>query len=295
MPYAEAPWIFKGKALYQLQLVKESEARKHTPAGLPLVSLFGYTLGGFYLARYSDSPVGSFDELVVISGLVWNFPTSCAWAARVYVNNNEARNHGRKDVGLPSRLASFTDDHSLSNRKQPTWWQPKQVKESSPDRHNAASKKPGQQHMQASAAQEALSRGIVVRNVERRHWAQPWKKNIEQLQQPVCSLDLPGEAKGWKGPRLKLSLPSFSGNTADQPGLLQYACRLTTNIRPTAPAHVHISSNGEDNDMEVMAGVLGGRPVLALSFEDMEMKVHSPAAYKLKAPAQSSQQMSPAV
>lgn len=26
-------------------------------------------------------------QLVVISGLVWNFPTSCAWAARVYVNN----------------------------------------------------------------------------------------------------------------------------------------------------------------------------------------------------------------
>lgn len=26
-------------------------------------------------------------QLVVISGLVWNWPTSCAWAARVYVND----------------------------------------------------------------------------------------------------------------------------------------------------------------------------------------------------------------
>lgn len=76
-----------------------------------------YTLGGFYLARYSDSPVGAFDEvcgaaarpdchrsrylavaihseacsswmqLVAVAGLVWNFPGSCAWAARVYVND----------------------------------------------------------------------------------------------------------------------------------------------------------------------------------------------------------------
>ena len=37
---------------------------------------FGHTLGGFYLARYKDSPVGTFDELVVMGGLVWNPPTS---------------------------------------------------------------------------------------------------------------------------------------------------------------------------------------------------------------------------
>ncbi len=64
-----------------------------------------------------------------------------------------------------------------------------------------------------------------------------------------------------------------SGNTAEHPGLLQYACRLSTNIRPTAAARVHISSSEEDNDMEIMAGVLGGRPVLALCFEDMEVSM----------------------
>ncbi|KAL3163068.1 hypothetical protein ABBQ32_009491 [Trebouxia sp. C0010 RCD-2024] len=209
MPYAEAPWIFKGKALYQLQLVKESEARKHTPAELPLVSLFGYTLGGFYLARYSDSPVGAFDELVVISGLIWNFPTSCAWAARVYVNNSVARNHGRKDVGLPSRLASFSEAGFPVKHKQPSWWSLKAV-------NGVASKsQPGKRHTQASAAEAAgssgigSSRGVTVRNVEKRHWAQPWRKNSEQLQSPVCTIDLPHAAKGWKGPRLNLSLPSF--------------------------------------------------------------------------------------
>lgn len=117
------------RALYQLQFVKSEvvrrllcwlfkifiQARQYVPSDLKLVELFGYlkfpisvlilcssyTLGGFYLARYSDSPAGVFDEvspsqiqkitrlvqLVVMSGLVWNAPTSCAWAARVYVNN----------------------------------------------------------------------------------------------------------------------------------------------------------------------------------------------------------------
>ena len=63
------------------------QAKKYVPPELPLVNFFGWTLGGFYLARYSDSPVGAFDEMVAMAGLAWNFPSSCAWAARVYVNN----------------------------------------------------------------------------------------------------------------------------------------------------------------------------------------------------------------
>lgn len=51
--------------------------------------------------------------------------------------------------------------------------------------------------------------GVTVRNIERRHWAQPWRKNSVQLQSPVCTLELPDAGKGWKGPRLNLSLPSF--------------------------------------------------------------------------------------
>jgi hypothetical protein len=40
--------------------------------------------------------------MVVLAGLVWNAPTSCAWASRVMVNSRAARNHGLKAVGLPS-------------------------------------------------------------------------------------------------------------------------------------------------------------------------------------------------
>lgn len=57
----------------------------------------------------------------------------------------------------------------------------------------------------------------------------------------------------------------------DQPGLLQYSCRLKTNIRPSSAAKISTSGGHKDDDLEVMAGVLGGRPVLALCFEDMEV------------------------
>lgn len=73
-------------------------------------------------------------------------------------------------------------------------------------------------HTQASTAEAAASSsnggsssggGVTVRNIERSHWAQPWRKNSAQLQSPVCTLELPDAGKGWKGPRLNLSLPSF--------------------------------------------------------------------------------------
>ncbi|GFQ08412.1 hypothetical protein PHJA_002985200, partial [Phtheirospermum japonicum] len=94
-------------------------ARAFIPKDFKLVEAFGYTLGGFFLANYEDSPVGKFDELVVIAGIVWNPPTSCAWAARVLVNSDKARAHGLKDVGLPSQVATFTKSvTALPGRKR---------------------------------------------------------------------------------------------------------------------------------------------------------------------------------
>ena len=63
-----------------------AQARRFVPPGLHLVEAFGYTLGGLFLARYDESPAGRFDEMVALAGLVWNPPTSCAWAGRVYVD-----------------------------------------------------------------------------------------------------------------------------------------------------------------------------------------------------------------
>ena len=100
-------WSFRGSAHYQFHLVRSSVARQFVPPDLPLVELAGYTLGGFYYANYADSPAGRMDELVVLSGLVWNAPTSCAWASHVFVDRRSAVSHGRRVFGLPSRLSTI--------------------------------------------------------------------------------------------------------------------------------------------------------------------------------------------
>jgi len=85
-------------------------AEKYIPKELNIVQLGGYTLGGWYLANYTDSPAldnPKFGELVAIAGLVWNPPSSCAWASHVYVGSKSAKIHGEKEVGLPENLGKF--------------------------------------------------------------------------------------------------------------------------------------------------------------------------------------------
>ncbi|KAL6762932.1 hypothetical protein V8C86DRAFT_2509240, partial [Haematococcus lacustris] len=316
MGYSDPPWTFKGRALYQLQLVKSEEARKYIPDTFKLVELFGHTLGGFYLARYEDSPVGSFDELVTMAGLVWNAPTSCAWAARVYVNNKEARDHGLQCVGLPSRLATFTClpptaaslEPGLASAAMaqpvhsPCWWR---VRPATPaiSSHSATAAcctsaggrghgslpTPLQGAAGAAGSSLPLQPAVLqVSNVDQRgRRARPF---------PVCTLLLPpGLGEGsFPGPRMRLSLPSYSGATSDCPALLKYACHLHTNISVMAPARVSLPlpeapdlvvgrrpggrAGGEvsEEDGELMTAVLGGCPLLALNFSDMEMTVHQP-------------------
>ena len=80
----------------------------------------------------------------------------------------------------------------------------------------------------------------------------------------MCSLLLP----------LVLPLPC-SGGTTEHPGLLQYACGMNARIRPvqvsrallgTGPA---ASQDKQDGGAESMWAILGGRPLVALAFEDM--------------------------
>jgi hypothetical protein len=268
--YASPPWAFSGRALYQLQLVRSEEARKFVPPQFSLVELFGHTLGGFYLARYDDSPVGAFDELVLLSGLVWNAPTSCAWASRVYVSNRAARDHGRAHVGLPSRVADFLPLPAIEGgQKQPrggNWWAP--------------ARRDGSGTASTSAPPPPAT--VRVLNVD------PSCRPSRGLQLPVCTFPIGGVPDSLPGPRLTLWLPSFSGGTPEHPGLLKYSCRLLTNIAllrplrlglPGAEAAAAAASAGEAQ----MDAVLGGTPLLALSFSNMEMSVGAPQPLALAA------------
>lgn len=258
-------------------LSSHAQARKYVPADLPVVNFFGWTLGGFYLARYTESPVGPFDELVALAGLVWDFPTSCAWAARVYVNNKEARDHGISSVGLPSRLAGFKaiplpalgstntkkkESAKLTTENKATWWDI-----AAPNKKNSTSSTKGK-----DATSYTPTFTMELLNLESRG------KNGRGLTSPVCTINMPHVPSTW-APRIQMFLPSFSGATPAYPGLLKYSLRLLTHVRFLKPVGVRLPEERSIEDQssgEVLDAVIGGKPLVCMAFDGMHMEVQPP-------------------
>lgn len=267
--YKEPPWKFQGSALYQFHLVKSEIARALVPKEFRLVEAFGYTLGGFFLASYEDSPAGVFDELVVIAGLVWNPPTSCAWASRVLVSSNEACLHGRKDVGLPSHVARFSKSIGIVQNKT---------------------------KMEMMSHKEYKANGFLRRSgvaSERSSRSIDTSTEVTLLSGPIhdiFSINLiktvtQDSSKKWMGPSLKMSLPSFSGRTKDNPRLLKYSCqmacrvRLVKPLRVTPPSNIAVAKDTQNVDQttsELSQLIMLSKPVLALEFNRMSMNVEAP-------------------
>lgn len=228
------PWVFTGKALYQLHLIRARDARAHVPKDLRLVEAFGYTLGGVYMARYDSSPCGKLDEVVILGGLVWNPPTSCAWASRVYVDSKEAREHGVKTCGLPSRIAKFDDAVTTQGetRRGVNWWSGKPRKEADP------------------------------------------KVKIIESKRELCEIIMPNEPS-LKGPRISMSLPSFSGRTKKLPDLLKYSLQMHANVRLSSPIKISVEPNSSEEISVV--NILQSKPLLCIAFDNMRMAVGAPS------------------
>lgn len=264
------PWSFQGSALYQLHLVKAEVARAFIPKELKLVEVFGYTLGGFFLAHYDDSPASKFDELVVIAGTVWNPPTSCAWAARVLVNSQEACVHGKKEIGLPSHVGIFTKN-STEERKRGV-----NLFSSFRDKIGINSE---------SYGVKVCTEIQVSENEE---------SNVRSLCNICIPFALPTlEAnENWMGPSIRMSLPSFSGRTLDIPCLLKYSCHMEGRVRMVKPAKITRgfdvdekstgmeSENDEDKKWNHSVSVLLAKPILALEFRQLRMQVEGPTTLK---------------
>lgn len=269
MPFSESwPVRFTGRALYQLHLVKSADARLLVPPACRLVELFGHTLGGLYVARYDSGPGGrGFDEAVVLAGLLWSPPSSCAWAARVFVSSSDAQRHGANSVGLPSVVASFSD---ASPGQPRSWWHAR------PELHGAAP---------LVAADGGDTHRLDIRSSARRRIMPGWlrrRRPADGEQQHHCKLGLPAErsppppaaggeaAKWWqRPPLLRLSLPSFSGCTPAAPHLLAYSLALRCRVRLAEGMSVVGASQPID-------ALLSGRRLVTLSFEDMQCDVYQP-------------------
>jgi hypothetical protein len=227
------------------------------------------------------------------------------------VNNTDARRHGIKHVGLPSRAASFKPvevSHRLNKKgKQRVvphrkggggldWWsgQPCDNSVVAVGRQQSSieiTNIEGRQGILTSILSPImfLTRG---RGTKRSSSA---NKRDKSLSSPVAAIEIPRHwqpssssssssssshhRSAW-APTIKMGLPSFSGATADHPGLVTYSLDLEARIRPIKPLKVEFpgtrKGEGGSGGGEVMRNVLGGRPLLCLSFEDMKMDVQAP-------------------
>jgi hypothetical protein len=141
-------------------------------------------------------------QCVVMAGLVWNAPLSCAWAGRVFVSNREARDHGLRSVGLPSRLAAFESAPAPAGGKPRrggpgSWWRK--------GRRGEGAASSGGPPPPAAALARLLdgkfTDAVALRNTER---------GRRGLAAPVATFLLPPlRTEGFLGPRMRLSLPSF--------------------------------------------------------------------------------------
>ncbi|CAH2034126.1 unnamed protein product [Thlaspi arvense] len=283
-------------ALYQIHLVKAATARAFIPKEFRLVEAFGYTLGGFFLASYDDSPADVvlllFPQLVVIAGIVWNPPTSCAWAARVLVNSNEACHHGRKEVGLPSQVARFSKKISAV---------PKRKRERAfgfLDTLGLGATLPHPEDLvevkvcEVDGAASADLCNIQIRSDGEcfAYWPKlkPLCYMIFDLGLKLATSESEAKLGKWMGPTIKMSLPSFSGNTKYNSNLLKYSCHLRCRVRPVKPAVVSGDLEDEvenfpeenhtshDNERRLSVAVMLSKPIIALQFKGLTMQVEAP-------------------
>lgn len=123
----------------------------------------------------------------------------------------------------------------------------------------------------------------------------------------ICSINLSAnamtapqnDAKKWMDPAFKISLPSFSGRTEYNSHLLKYSCKIECRLRVVPPAKVRGPSdaelNGEINSehggIETVVAthdprdvernrsisIMLSKPILALKFNCLRMDVEAPS------------------
>ncbi|KAJ6388279.1 hypothetical protein OIU77_026786 [Salix suchowensis] len=291
--YGKPPWIFKGSALYQLHLVKSETARAFIPKEFRLVEAFGYTLGGFFLASYEDSPAGFFDELVVIAGTVWNPPTSCAWAAKVLVNSGDACDHGRK-VEEVKVVLLFKENQNETHINGGGDNEGGALKVGLPSQVAKFSKKitavPRRRKSKFSGFLDKIGLGTASSSTE-----DCMDVLVTETNGPstidICNINLTTLVPGmkfdkWKGPAIKMSLPSFSGRTEYNPNLLKYSCNIECRVRALRAAEVSRPSLSSKHDTEeslsehdrwnLSISVMLSKPLLALELGCLKMQVEAP-------------------
>ncbi len=107
--YPPPPWTLKGHSLQSLHWLEVEHVRDSVPPELQILSPWpGKTLGGVYVAAYQQGSTLVYNELIVVSALVYAQGKFGAWISHIYVDNPDSVAGGREIWGLPKQLAQFT-------------------------------------------------------------------------------------------------------------------------------------------------------------------------------------------
>ncbi|WP_088893223.1 acetoacetate decarboxylase family protein [Leptolyngbya ohadii] len=108
MSYPSTPWQLQGYALQTLNLIDIDRVRPLIPSELEIIPVFpGKTIGGVYLSAYKSGSVLQYNELIVVSGLIYHAGTIGGWVSHIYVDNPDSIAGGREIWGLPKEYAEF--------------------------------------------------------------------------------------------------------------------------------------------------------------------------------------------
>lgn len=103
-----APWRLRGEASIVVVPVRAEAARRSAiPAGVTLLTVGGWTVGGVMLARYDQRATLPYHELIVFSGLARAAGRPAFVVSHIYVDSLPSLRGGREIWGLPKELADF--------------------------------------------------------------------------------------------------------------------------------------------------------------------------------------------
>ena len=231
--YPPAPWSFSNaRVMYQPTLVRASAARAVTPRdGLTLLSLFGYTLGGVFVVDWSESPVGPYREVAVLSGLVARGLSIGAWASHIVVTTPASVGGGRTIFGLPTVMGTI--DFKAAEESDGDAWRRELTGARELLEDIAVALKVG-----LGAAQPGIAE--PAERLRRRVESAPTTRGFDfASNEAVAVTGWDGWSDGAPAEGPNLSLPSFSGRLAEFPELLRYPLKLgpagRVALRPAMP------------------------------------------------------------
>lgn len=121
MSYPAPPWNLQGFSLQALHLIDVDRVRPLIPDSLSILSIFpGKAIGGIYVASYESGSILKYNELIVVSALVYTTGKIGAWISHIYVDQLDSVAGGREIWGLPKQMAQFNwkQDKTLSVQVQ---------------------------------------------------------------------------------------------------------------------------------------------------------------------------------